>query len=161
MMLTSRLRTSAVLPAFMRLPRAGARASAAGEPTRSRPWHATPCSRFAPSGVTGAIRRSRRVTGGARPPVTRRERRIAPVTPDGAKREQGVACQGRERVGSPAALARAPARGSRMNAGKTADVLSLDVSIMGREYRVVCKPGERQELLDAVAYVDRQMREIR
>ena len=48
-----------------------------------------------------------------------------------------------------------------MNAGKTADVLSLDVSIMGREYRVVCKPGERQELLDAVAYVDRQMREIR
>lgn len=48
-----------------------------------------------------------------------------------------------------------------MNAGKTADVLSLDVSIMGREYRVACKPGERQELLDAVAYVDRQMREIR
>jgi cell division protein ZapA len=48
-----------------------------------------------------------------------------------------------------------------MNAGKTTDVVSLDVSIMGREYRVVCKPGERQELLDAVAYVDRQMREIR
>jgi cell division protein ZapA len=48
-----------------------------------------------------------------------------------------------------------------MNAGKTADVLSLDVSIMGREYRVACKPDERQELLDAVAYVDRQMREIR
>jgi cell division protein ZapA len=48
-----------------------------------------------------------------------------------------------------------------MNAGKTTDVVSLDVSIMGREYRVACKPGERQELLDAVAYVDRQMREIR
>jgi cell division protein ZapA len=48
-----------------------------------------------------------------------------------------------------------------MNAAKTADVLSLDVSIMGREYRVACKPDERQELLDAVAYVDRQMREIR
>jgi cell division protein ZapA len=41
------------------------------------------------------------------------------------------------------------------------DSLSLDVSIMGREYRVACKPEERQELLDAVAYVDRQMREIR
>jgi cell division protein ZapA len=52
-----------------------------------------------------------------------------------------------------------------MNAGKTvgkiADALSLDVSIMGREYRVACKREERQELLDAVAYVDRQMREIR
>jgi cell division protein ZapA len=48
-----------------------------------------------------------------------------------------------------------------MNTGKTADVLSLDVSIMGREYRVVCKPDEREELLEAVAHVDRQMREIR
>src|ERR1700752_2325200 len=41
------------------------------------------------------------------------------------------------------------------------DSMSLDVSIMGREYRVACKPNERQELLDAVAYVDRQMRLIR
>ena len=48
-----------------------------------------------------------------------------------------------------------------MNAGKTGDALNMDVTIMGREYRVVCKPDERQELLDAVAYVDRQMREIR
>ena len=48
-----------------------------------------------------------------------------------------------------------------MNAGKAADAMSLDVSIMGREYRVACKPDERQELLDAEAYVDRQMREIR
>ena len=48
-----------------------------------------------------------------------------------------------------------------MNAAKTPDSLNLDVNIMGRDYRVVCKPEERQELLDAVAYVDRQMREIR
>ena len=48
-----------------------------------------------------------------------------------------------------------------MSAGKTADSLNLDVSIMGREYRVACKPEERQELLDAVAAVDRRMREIR
>ena len=41
------------------------------------------------------------------------------------------------------------------------DAMSLDVSIMGREYRVACKPEEKQELLDAVAYVDRQMRMIR
>ena len=48
-----------------------------------------------------------------------------------------------------------------MNTTKPAASHSLDVSIMGREYRVACKPEEQQELLDAVAYVDRQMREIR
>lgn len=41
------------------------------------------------------------------------------------------------------------------------EAVFLDVSIMGREYRIACKPDERQELLDAVAYVDRKMREIR
>jgi cell division protein ZapA len=45
--------------------------------------------------------------------------------------------------------------------GKDGETMSLDVSIMGREYRVACKPNEKQELLDAVAYVDRQMRMIR
>lgn len=46
-------------------------------------------------------------------------------------------------------------------AAKNGETMSLDVSIMGREYRVACKPAEKQELLDAVAYVDRQMRMIR
>ncbi|MEO7760829.1 MAG: cell division protein ZapA [Casimicrobiaceae bacterium] len=46
-------------------------------------------------------------------------------------------------------------------AGRNTDALNLDVSIMGREYRVACKPDEKQELLDAVAYVDKQMRTIR
>jgi len=45
--------------------------------------------------------------------------------------------------------------------GRNGDSVSLDVSIMGREYRVACKPEEKQELLDAVAYVDKQMRMIR
>jgi cell division protein ZapA len=48
-----------------------------------------------------------------------------------------------------------------MSSNKASDSVNLDVSIMGREYRVACKPDERQELLDAVAHVDRQMREIR
>ena len=47
------------------------------------------------------------------------------------------------------------------SAGKNGETMSLDVSIMGREYRVACRPSERQELLDAVTYVDRQMRMIR
>ena len=48
-----------------------------------------------------------------------------------------------------------------MSAGRTAESLNLDVTIMGREYRVACKPEERQELLDAVAHLDKQMRDIR
>ena len=48
-----------------------------------------------------------------------------------------------------------------MSAGSKADTLGLDVSIMGRDYRIACKPEERQELLDAVAHVDQQMRDIR
>lgn len=36
----------------------------------------------------------------------------------------------------------------------------LDISIMGREYRVACQPEERSALLAAVELVDQKMREI-
>ena len=36
----------------------------------------------------------------------------------------------------------------------------LDVTIMGREYRVACTPEEREALLAAVDLVDNKMREI-
>lgn len=39
--------------------------------------------------------------------------------------------------------------------------VSLDVTIMGREFRVSCPPKERDSLLQAVGYLDRKMREIR
>jgi len=39
--------------------------------------------------------------------------------------------------------------------------LTLEVQILGRDYRVACKEAERAELLQAVAYLDRRMREIR
>jgi len=32
--------------------------------------------------------------------------------------------------------------------------IQLDVTIMGREYRVACRPEEKAELLAAVGYVD-------
>jgi len=48
-----------------------------------------------------------------------------------------------------------------MTADRAPESLNLDVTIMGREYRVACKPEERQELLDAVAHLDKQMRDIR
>jgi len=38
---------------------------------------------------------------------------------------------------------------------------SMDVSIMGREFRVACPDDEQEELLAAVSYLDRKMREIR
>jgi cell division protein ZapA len=39
--------------------------------------------------------------------------------------------------------------------------LTLDVAILGREFKVACKESERAELADAVAFLDRRMREIR
>ncbi|HEX6136105.1 MAG TPA: cell division protein ZapA [Casimicrobiaceae bacterium] len=39
--------------------------------------------------------------------------------------------------------------------------VTLDVSILGRELKVACKEGEREELTQAVAMLDQRMREIR
>ena len=38
--------------------------------------------------------------------------------------------------------------------------LTLDVSILGREYRVACKESEREELLQAVQFLDHRMRSV-
>ncbi|HSM97510.1 MAG TPA: cell division protein ZapA, partial [Gallionella sp.] len=37
----------------------------------------------------------------------------------------------------------------------------VDVSIMGREFRVSCTDDEYEALMSAVTYLDRKMREIR
>ncbi len=37
---------------------------------------------------------------------------------------------------------------------------TLDIVLMGREYRVACTPDEREALQSAVALVDEKMREI-
>ena len=42
-----------------------------------------------------------------------------------------------------------------------ADAKGLHVSIMGREFRVACEPGEQKALLEAVAYLNRKMQEIK
>ena len=39
--------------------------------------------------------------------------------------------------------------------------VQLDVSILGREYRIGCRESERDALLQAVAHLDSRMREIR
>ncbi|HEY1325853.1 MAG TPA: cell division protein ZapA [Casimicrobiaceae bacterium] len=39
--------------------------------------------------------------------------------------------------------------------------ITLEVSILGREFKVACKESERAELLEAVAHLDRRMRDIR
>lgn len=41
------------------------------------------------------------------------------------------------------------------------DAKGVDVSIMGREFRVSCTPDEREALMASVSYIDRKMREIR
>jgi len=39
-------------------------------------------------------------------------------------------------------------------------IKTLDVKILDRELRIACPEDERAELLDAVAYLDKKMREI-
>lgn len=43
----------------------------------------------------------------------------------------------------------------------TATIKTLDIKLLDRELRVACPEEERGELLDAVAYLDKKMREIR
>jgi cell division protein ZapA len=40
-------------------------------------------------------------------------------------------------------------------------MVTLDVALLGRDYKVACKAGEEAELMDAVAFLDGRMREIR
>ena len=42
-----------------------------------------------------------------------------------------------------------------------ARTVTLDVTILGRDFKVACKEGEREELMQAVALLDKRMREIR
>lgn len=43
----------------------------------------------------------------------------------------------------------------------SAPIKTLDIKLLDRELRVACPEGERGELLDAVTYLDKKMREIR
>jgi cell division protein ZapA len=38
---------------------------------------------------------------------------------------------------------------------------TIDISILGRNYKIACKDGEREALLEAVAYLDGKMSEIK
>jgi len=42
-----------------------------------------------------------------------------------------------------------------------ADENSIEVTLLGRNYRVTCGDGEREALLQAVAYLDGKMNEIK
>ena len=48
-----------------------------------------------------------------------------------------------------------------MSEGGPGRNVTLDVSILGREFKVACREDERDELTEAVALLDRRMREIR
>ena len=43
----------------------------------------------------------------------------------------------------------------------SADTKGLQISVMGREFRVACPENEQKGLLEAVAYLDKKMHEIR
>jgi len=43
----------------------------------------------------------------------------------------------------------------------SADPKGLQITLMGRQYRVACAPDEQEGLLKAVDYLDRKMQEVR
>lgn len=43
----------------------------------------------------------------------------------------------------------------------SADAKGLQISIMGREFRVACEPDEKKALLEAVDFLNRKMQEIK
>ena len=45
--------------------------------------------------------------------------------------------------------------------GSAAGTVTLDVSLLGRDYKVACKADEQSELKDAIAFLELRMREIR
>jgi cell division protein ZapA len=46
-------------------------------------------------------------------------------------------------------------------AGTGERMATLDVSLLGRDYKVACRDGEQAALKDAVAFLEARMREIR
>lgn len=48
-----------------------------------------------------------------------------------------------------------------MTQARATPTITLDVTILGREFKVACREDERDELMEAVALLDRRMREIR
>lgn len=46
-------------------------------------------------------------------------------------------------------------------AGTSERTVTFDVHILGRDYKVACKEHERADLVEAVAFLDQRMREIR
>jgi cell division protein ZapA len=46
-------------------------------------------------------------------------------------------------------------------ADNLARTITLDVTILGRDFKVACREDERDALMEAVALLDRRMREIR
>jgi cell division protein ZapA len=44
--------------------------------------------------------------------------------------------------------------------GSDVESESLDIALLGKEYRVACKPDEREGLLEAVAFLDGKLREL-
>ena len=50
---------------------------------------------------------------------------------------------------------------STKSADSAEGMVTLDVSLLGRDYKVACKADEQSELKDAVAFLELRMRDIR
>src|SRR5690606_32488266 len=102
-------------------------------------------------GQGGAVR------GALRAPA-RREQRPARAACRRPQRRQAPARQARRR---PRAARKPDRPASRLMHAMAETPKTVEVSLLGRTYRVACAEGEREALMQAVAYLDGKMNEIR
>src|SRR5690606_14427689 len=98
-----------------------------------------------------------RPVGGIDAAAAKRQPGSAPAARAGSERQQAPGGEGRRGQGAARGPAAAPARGPLMSA----PVKQIDFKVMGREFRVGCTENEERQRLEAVAYVDRRMLEMR
>ena len=66
-----------------------------------------------------------------------------------------------EKITSAASAARNAARADTFRRGRMSEARSLQITIMGRDFRVACPEDEQSGLLEAVDYLNKKMIEIR
>jgi len=91
------------------------------------------------------------------PPSSQRQQRVTPGTGRGTESKQ--AADGEDRVG--AAATRDAAKPNPRGRGLKKEAQGVEVRILERNFRIACSDEEKADLLKAVEYLDRKMREIR
>jgi cell division protein ZapA len=90
------------------------------------------------------------------PSSSQRQQRVTPGTGGGSESKQTA--DGQDRVG--ATTPGEPAKSNSRGRGLKKETEGIEVRILERSFRIACSDEEKADLLKAVEYLDRKMREI-